>query len=681
VSKSSKRKQAVVAGRHVAAVRAPASDAATAAPIQSRTPARFAAIAVFVLTFLVLRPALDGAWLDWDDAPLLRDHEAWRGLSLGHLRWMFTTFHMGPYQPLSWLSYALDHAFWGMDPAGYHLTNLLLHAGSASCLFFVARRLFALALETEVARGARVTPASIDAAAVLAALFWSIHPLRVESVAWITERRDCLSGLFFLWTILAWLKHLDARDRRTERRWYWLAVLAFALSLLAKGLGMVLPLVLLVLDVWPLGRHAQLGWLERTRVLVLEKWPFFVLSLAAAVLAFVGQSVTGAMVDIQANASSARLAQAFYGLCFYVRKTLWPSNLMVLYPMGSPFHPNEWRFVAAEIAVVLALAALVVFRRRVPALAAALFSYALIVAPVLGLVQIGSQLVADRYSYLSGLPLCILGAGALLVLAARVNVLLLGAGVLALVPLGLASQKQLGVWHDTLSLWQHDLAIDPTDSPGRRNLIAAWEDKGRAGTDPAQRRACFDKALAECQRGMELAPDAACLSNAAKIYDLLASDEPARRQHYLELALDSAQRAVDLVRRTGQRLPDAFESHGVILSELGRPAEAVASFEQMARWDTTNSARQGMLGEALMQVGRTREALAPLEAAHRLAPDSVPILLDLGDAHRLLGERDAAIEAYRRVLALKRQALGAAAEKDAEFGAAEAALAELGQSR
>ena len=326
-------------------------------------------------------------------------------------------------------------------------------------------------------------------------------------------------------------------------------------------------------------------------------------------------------------------------------------------------------------------------RRRVPAATAAFACYALIVAPVLGLVQTGSQLVADRYSYVSCIPLALLAGGSLLLLARKVgaarhgllgaSVLLLGSAVL--VPIGMATVKQIRVWHDTISLWTHDLAIDPTDNPARRNLISAYADQGRAATDPAQRRASFERGLDVCRRGLEQTPDAACLAHAAKIYDLMAADEPAQRQHFLELALDQARRSVELVEKTLQRLPEAYESCGVIHSELGQPAEAVACFEKMVRLDPTSATRQGMLGEALIQAGRARDALVPLEAARRLAPDSTAVNLDLGDAHRALDERDEALEAYRRVLEIRRRLLGASAATDAEFVSAQRAIEALGR--
>jgi tetratricopeptide (TPR) repeat protein len=715
----------------------------TLAPTRTsaRTSTWLGALAVLAITCVVFLPSLGGEWLDWDDLPLLYENEKWRGFSTEHVGWMFSTFHMGPYQPLSWLSYALDHAWWGMNAYGYHLTNVSLHASTAVLVFFFARRIFVIASSppsppsasardmsdaSDERRASSPPPQrTVDIAAACTALAWSIHPLRVESVAWITERRDCLSGFFFVAALLAWLEYTRT-EPPSARRWFRLAVAMFALSLLAKGLALVLPFVLLVLDAWPLRRFARPSerssarastessarrttiessadragsdnsFALRARTLVVEKWPFWILSLAAAVLAVVGQHVAGAIVKTEQHGLVARFSQVFYGLAFYARKTLWPSDLMVLDPIPVPLPSGDARFVASEIAVVLVVALLFATRRRAPAAASAFASYALIAAPVLGFVQTGSQLVAARYSYLACLPLTLLAGGIVFEALRRTNArsdsmrsrsmpwigtAFVLAACACLVPLGVATASTCRVWHDTFSLWKHDLAIDPNDNAARRNLIVAYLDRGRASRDPAERRASFESALEQCRLGRERGPDAAYFSNAAKVHDLMANDDAANGRRELELALEEARSGIAIVEHSNQRLPEIYESAGVVLCKLERPAEAVPYFEKLVAQDPTSAVRQGMLADALMQCGRTREALAPLEAARRIAPESPAIWLSLGDARSALGDRDAAIDAYRRVIDLERNRLGARAEGDEDYAQAARALAELRAAR
>jgi tetratricopeptide (TPR) repeat protein len=642
------------------------------------------ALAVLAATCATFWPALDGAWLEWDDVPLLLERDEWRGLSDRHLAWMLTTFHMGPYQPLSWMSYALDHALWGLDPRGYHLTNVLLHAATAACVFFIARRIFAVAASRRLARVAeRAAPTSwqVDAAAALAALFWALHPLRVESVAWITERRDCLSVLFLALSSLAWLAHVRRAERGVRSWSYWLAVAAFAAALGAKGLALTLPLALLAIDAWPLGRLGErAGRGARALALVVEKWPFFALSAAAAALAFAGQRAAGAVFESEHHGPVERIAQALYGLAFYVRKTVWPSDLMVLYPMSFPLDAGEPRFVISGVAVALGLALLAVARRRIPAAIVAFACYAAFVAPVLGLTQTGSQLVADRYAYQSCIPLALLAGGALLSLAIRNRWarVALGAGALALVPLAAATRAQIAVWRDTVSLWEHDLAIDPADNPARRKLIATFLNRALEAGDREQRLRHLARALEECREGMEVFPDAAFMVSAAKVESLLADELPAERVRHLEQAFAHARRGVEIAERTLQRYPDVYEACGVTLCKLGRPAEAVPYLEKLARLDPSSAKAHGVLGEALIQARRPRDALAALEQARRIDPSAALVWLDLGDVHRSLGEVERAVECYRTVIALRRRALGAAAAGDGDHEAARRALAELG---
>src|SRR5262245_9417533 len=222
---------------------------------------------VALITFVVFSPALRNGFVNWDDFETIVENQNIRGFTWSLLRWMFTTFHLGHYQPLSWLSFSLDYLLWGLEPFGYHLTNILLHSANAVLFYFVSRRLLALAAPS-------INAVVLHLAAGFSALIFASHPLRVESVAWATERRDVLSGFFLLLTVLSYLKAVSAEtDPRSWRSWITVAVVLYVLSLLSKASGMTLPLVLLVLDVYPLrrlgggagrwvGESARWVWLE-----------------------------------------------------------------------------------------------------------------------------------------------------------------------------------------------------------------------------------------------------------------------------------------------------------------------------------------------------------------------------------------------------------------------------------
>ena len=236
--------------------------------------------ALAAVAFLVFSPALLNGFVDWDDHINLLENPSYRGLGWTHIRWMFSTTLMGHYIPVTWLSFGLDYTLWGMNPFGYHLTNNLIHAANTAVFYLIALRL--------LGKASSLTGGTLRAAGVMAALFFALHPLRAESVAWVTERRDVLSGLFFLLTILLYLAAADA-DGARRRRLLVGSVTAYALALLSKSIVMTLPLILLLLDVYPLGRlPLRRGmWRETaTRALLREKLPYLALGFAGAVVSY-----------------------------------------------------------------------------------------------------------------------------------------------------------------------------------------------------------------------------------------------------------------------------------------------------------------------------------------------------------------------------------------------------------
>src|SRR5438132_7212087 len=366
-------------------------------------------VLIALVTFAAFLPTLNNQFVDWDDQRNFLENPHYRGLAWTHLRWMWTTFHMGHYIPLTWMTLGLDYVLWGMNPLGYHLTNLLLHAANAAVFFFVVRRILTLALPSPSERGH-----ALAVSAGFAALVFAIHPLRVESVAWVTERRDVLSGLFYLVTILVYLRACERRGR--DRGWYWLAVAVFVCALLSKSMVVNLPVVLLILDVYPLRRlGGAIGWSsEPARRVYVEKIPFVLLAAAASVVAVMAQSWVNAAVPLAQLSVPGRLAVSAYGLSFYLWKMVVPVNLSPLYEL--PPTVNFWAtpFVLSYGLVLAATAIVLALRRRVPGLLAASLTYVVVLLPVLGIFQSGPQIAADRYTYLAGLGWAILAGAGLL---------------------------------------------------------------------------------------------------------------------------------------------------------------------------------------------------------------------------------------------------------------------------
>jgi len=469
-------------------------------------------VVVVGVTFLAFLPVLDAEFLSWDDDANLLDNPRYRGLGWTQLRWMFTTMLLGHYIPVTWLSFGLNYVLGGLDPWGYHLANLLLHAASACVFYFVARRLLAAAFDGGVAtlppsgHGRAGPDVVLSVGAAFAAAVFGVHPLRVESVAWVTERRDVLCGLFYLLATLAYLRGV-AGGGRIAGRWWGLSLGAFLLALLSKAAAMPLPAALVLLDIYPLRRVGAIGW----RRLLVEKAPYLLLSAASAPLALIAQSKAQAVTGYQQYGAGARVAMTAYNLMFYPWKLVWSAELSPLHELPRSVDPLAWRFLFPTLAFVVVTVVLVAARRRWPGALAAWVYSALLVLPVTGaVVHAGVQLAADRYSYLSGLGFAVLAGGALAsLLRARGRLKssvvsgVIVAAVLLIVGWAAGAWRQSLIWRDSETLWRSTLDADPNCAVCSINLGA--ELLARPSRDP--RRALEAEAL--FRHAITLRPDRA----------------------------------------------------------------------------------------------------------------------------------------------------------------------------
>ena len=406
---------------------------------------RIVPVLVAAITFLAFLPVLRAGFVTWDDDRNFLENLAYRGLGWAQLRWMWTTFHMGHYVPLTWMTLGLDYELWGMNPAGYHLQNLLLHTANAVLVYFVARRILSLATASEWSSNA------LAACSAVAALLFAVHPLRVESVAWITERRDMLSLLFCLTSLLLYLRYVGSDT--TRRLWYLLSLVAFACALLSKATSVSLPAVLLILNVYPLRRIGGASGFSggEARRVYAEVLPFAALGLAVSIVSII------ALHPPTQLTFASKVAVSAYSVWFYLSRTLIPVGLAPLYEMPKTVDPIAARYLVSYVVVasltLLAWAA----RRRYPGVTVAWAVFLAVLLPMLGIVQNGPQIAADRYTYHAAPALAILAAGAL---GAWRAAALVRATAIA-VPLalfGVLTWRQTGVWHDSERLWSRVLA-------------------------------------------------------------------------------------------------------------------------------------------------------------------------------------------------------------------------------
>jgi len=582
-------------------------------PYRRRVLGLLAPLAVVALVLLAFTPVLRNDFVGWDDDQNLLLNTHYRGLKPANLRWMFTSFLLGHYQPLSWISFGLDYLLWGMNPTGYHLTNLLLHAANTLLVYLLAQKLLLLALTHPVPAAAR------SSGAALAAALFALHPLRVESVAWVTQRRDVLGSFFYLLAVLAYLR---AQGEGRRGRWLAAGLGAMFLSLLSKATAVTLPAVLLVLDAHPLRRLAGAG--ERrpgpsVRRVLVEKVPFLVLAATGAVVAVTAQAHSRALEPLSEYGPGQRLAQACYGLAFYLYKSLLPVSLSPLYEVPVRFDPLAGRYLLSGLFVAVLTPALVSLRRRWPDGLAAWVCYVAVLSPVLGTFQSGRQFVADRYTYLPCVGWCVLAGGGLIrlwSLASRAGLsgsagraarwlfgVLAGAGIGSLLSL---TRAQTLVWSDSETLWRHVLSIDPSSPTGHDNLGVALLDRGD-----------LEAAIAEHRQAQHLRPD-----------------DP-QTCHRLAYALARAGRPEEAIRMYRQALANdtghvpSRINLANLLDRLGRVDEAIEQLEEVVRTAPRTPDAAFHLGELLRRKSRFSEAIRVWRAGLEATPDHVEMTVQL----------------------------------------------------
>ena len=585
---------------------------------ERRTRAAIAApLCVAIITFTAFIPVLRAGFVSWDDDKNFTDNPMFRGLGPGQLHWMWTTFHMGHYVPLSWMTLGLDYQLWGMNAAGYHLSNLLLHTASAVVVYLLARRL----LVAGFAAGA--SQRSVNVAAAFAALLFAVHPLRVESVAWVTERRDVLSGLFYFSSVLAYVRSCDEGH---SARWYAAALVLFAAALLSKATAMTLPAVLLLLEVYPLRRlGGRAGWFGPAAGRVYARLaPFAVLAVAAAALSIVALHPPGQLALGQKAAVSA------YGLMFYAWKTFAPTGLSPLYEMPRHVDPLEARYVAGYLFTITLAAVAWYARRRWTVVTIATTAFVLITLPMLGAVQNGPQIAADRYTYNAAPAVTVLVTAGLVLAARAVSGAIASAvGAAVILALSALTWTQSAVWHDSKSLWSRVLAVDSASSIGHSAMANVAYKENRV-----------DDGLEHSRRAVELAPDFAEGYNALGV--------GLARQGRTADAIAAYEKALALK----PTFDEAETNLGVAIAAQGDPAGAIAHYTRALEINPNSSNAQVDWGNALVRLGRTDEAIEHYTAALRLRPDNADAHHNWGVALARQGRYAEAIEQFQSALKL-----------------------------
>jgi len=542
----------------------------------------FIAFIIALTTFLVYLPALENGFVNWDDYVYVYKNSNIQSLDFRFLKWASSAVVSSNWHPLTILSYAVDYAFWGLNPIGYHLTNIVLHAVNTFLVFVLAYKLISYSK----------LPA-IFISAIIALLF-GIHPLHVESVAWVSERKDVLCGVFFLLTIISYIRYIS--DVSRKRLFYFISLIFFIFSLTSKPMAVSLPVVLLILDYYPFNRLKTHG----TKRLLIEKFPFLLLSLASSIITIWAQSTEGALKTLEKLPLLERIVVAGRAYVFYLEKMILPLDLAPLYP-----YPIKGVFSSPEyiafLVIFLIITAVTIrsFKKNSLFLAVWLY-YIITLLPVIGIVQVGGQAAADRYTYLPSLGPFLIGGiliGTLYERASKkhripiIAVLLLFLGIFINMTI-----NQIGIWRDPITLWSHEIKIFP------ESAYVAYSNRGIVYFDLKN----YTQAINDFNKAIELNPQyVKAYYNRGVAYNSLGM---------YEQALNDLNIAIELNPQDAK----ACHTRGITYANSGNYQKAIMDLQKAIELDPGYAEAYYNTGLVYQRIGDREKALAYFNKAAEL---------------------------------------------------------------
>lgn len=558
---------------------------------------RLICLALALVTIGVYVQVLGFDFVNYDDPDYVTANKFVKdGLTPSGFVWAFTHFHAGNWHPLTWISHMLDCQLFGLHAEWHHLVSVLFHAANAVLLFLLFDTL----------TGARWR------SAMVAALF-ALHPLHVESVAWIAERKDVLSTFFGLLSLIAYTHyaHCISSQSPKSKTWFLRAIAFFVLSLLAKPMLVTLPFLMLLLDIWPLKRiqdtclrsflSPQFG------KLAIEKWPWFVLTAVSCLITVIAQKSGGALASAENFPLRYRLANAIVAYFDYLLKSCWPFHLSVFYPLPHAL-PAGSVLLAAAVLLIISIVA-VASLRRWPVLFVGWFWFLGTLVPVIGLIQVGGQAMADRYTYvpLIGVFLAAVWSIAEGLRRFKISLISLIAGTAALAFFSSVTVYQQKYWRNSLSLFAHALAVTADNAPAHNNMGTALAAVGKR-----------EEALAHYQEAVRLDPNNPHYQNNLGTAFLRAGQPAAAVEHY-QAALSA-----------DPKFAEAYSNLGTLFLSQHRLGEAITNLSEAVRVDPENGLARSNLGNALLAAGRLDDALVQYLEGVRLNPDDATLHLNAG---------------------------------------------------
>ncbi len=512
-----------------------------------------ASIVSAVVTLLVYIPALANGFVSLDDWDYVVQNPFIRRIDLSFFRSVFTETHVYNWHPLTMISYAVDYSLWGLDPFWYHLENVIFHTANTLLAGLLGARLAKSYLGN---RGREAGPLNLFFTALVTALFFGLHPVHVESVAWISERKDVLFTFFFLLSLLSYISYTTAK--KTQGLYYAASLFFFGLSVMSKPMAVTLPLILIIIDYCPLERGVA-----PVRS-IIEKIPFFALSALSGILTIWAQSAGGALTTLEAIPFPVRLLVALRGYAFYLYKLVVPAGLVPLYPYPENVSASGIEYIGSFSLIFIITAVCIATFRRYRFLSAAWAFYLITLLPVIGIVQVGSQPAADRYMYLPSLALFLMAGILAGYLASRPPVkkrayIVAGATVILTAALSIMTVRQISVWKDPVTLWSHVIKVYPDSYLARYNLGGVYKAYGD-----------FDRAIFYFTEALALRPDfSEALNNRGAAYIMTGDNKRAATDFGKAVEADP-------------RNAEAHYNRAIALENLGLQDAAIASYTRAA---------------------------------------------------------------------------------------------------
>lgn len=602
---------------------------------------------VSLITFVVYLSSLHHEFVEWDDAQYVVENLHIRSINIAFIKWAFADFHAGNWHPLTWISHAIDYAIWGLNPLGHHLTNVILHAANTFVVVLLIIGILNVLKEASIKRRPSefLHERMILITGGITGLLFGLHPLHVESVAWVAERKDLLCALFVLISVTLYTKYVNSINNepaeeksalRLFNKQYFFALIFYILALLSKPMAVTLPFVLLILDWYPFERIQSL---KTFRAAFIEKIPLVALSLISSVLTVLAQREGGALASIEAIPLSTRLLVGARSLIAYLWKMIWPLNLTPFYP-----YPTNVSLLSLEylftIFFVVGITIICIVRAKKQRLWLSVWSYyVMTLIPVIGIVQVGRQAMADRYTYLPSLgPFLIMGLGVAWALRKIYTlpqwgliIKLLGAAIsiFVFVSMSYLTFRQIGIWNNSIRLWSYVIGRHPE----RAHLVYYFRGLAFLNTDQ------FDKAIEDFDMAVSLEPyfsDA--FLNRGNAFEKIGK---------FDKAIENFDKAIAL-----RPSYEAYFNRGMTFEQMGLPDKAIGDYDSAIVLNPSRYEAYDAGGRLYGKTGLFGKAIEYFDKYIAINPKQAESYNNRGLSYVYIGRDDRALEDFNKAIAL-----------------------------